>query len=79
MRLIDADALIEDLKGSLFYADSIPFVEDAPTAYDVKKVVEQIHEYFKGKIDACDEDIVPYEILEYNKAICEIVRKGGVE
>lgn len=42
MRLIDADALIEDLKGSLFYSDSIPFVEEAPTAYDVEKVVEQL-------------------------------------
>lgn len=42
MRLIDADALIEDLKGSLFYADSIPFVEEAPTAYDIEKVVEEL-------------------------------------
>lgn len=48
-------------------------------SYDVEKVVEQIHEYFNGKIDACEEDIVPHEILEYNKAVCEIVRKGGVE
>ena len=48
-------------------------------SYDVEKVVEQIHEYFNGKIDACEEDIIPHEILEYNKAICEIVRKGGVE
>ena len=31
MRLIDADALIEDLRDSLFYSDSIPFVEEAPT------------------------------------------------
>lgn len=47
--------------------------------YDVEKVVECIHEYFLQKIDDCEEDIIPHEILEYNKAICEIVRKGGVE
>lgn len=35
MRLIDADALIEDLRDSLFYSDSIPFVEEAPTVENV--------------------------------------------
>ena len=38
MRLIDADALIEDLKGSLFYSDAIPFVEEAPTIEAVPAV-----------------------------------------
>lgn len=38
MRLIDADALIEDLHGSLFYSDAIPFVEDAPTV-DAKPII----------------------------------------
>ena len=47
--------------------------------YDVEKVVEQIHDYFCKVIDKQKGDTVPFDILEYNKAICEIVRKGGVE
>lgn len=53
--------------------------KQSKAAYDVEKVVQCIYEYFMQKIDACEEDIIPHEILEYNKAICEIVRKGGVE
>ena len=60
-------------------SDIIHYINEQPTAYDVEKVVQCIHEYFMQKIDDCEEDIVPQEILEYNKAICEIVRKGGVE
>lgn len=48
-------------------------------SYDVEKVVEQIHDYFCKVIDKQKGDTIPLEILEYNKAICEIVRKGGVE
>ena len=32
-------------------------LEDTQTAYDVEKVVEQIHDYFCKVIDACEEDI----------------------
>jgi len=66
-RLIDADALIEDLKGSLFYSDAIPFVEDAPTAYDVEKVVAELEKanYDEG-------------LLQKHMAI-GIVRKGGID
>ena len=53
--------------------------EEEYKTYDVEKVVHCIHEYFVQKIDDCEEDVVPHEILEYNKAICEIVRSGGVE
>ncbi len=81
-RLVD----IEDVKALLLGLDSLPREEEIddlvkciPTAYDAEKVVQCIHEYFVQKIDDCEEDIVPHEILEYNKAICEIVRKGGVE
>ena len=48
-------------------------------SYDVEKVVEQIHDYFCKVIDKQKGDTISLEILEYNKAICEIVRKGGVE
>ena len=79
MRLIDADALLEKMKGTPRYFDVKFDIEEQPTAYDVEKVVEQIHGYFCKVIDACEEDIIPHEILEYNKAICEIVRSVGVE
>jgi hypothetical protein len=91
MRLIDADALIGTIEKYKFGAISsesereytreimLCFVNGSPTAYDVEKVVECIHDFFVQKIDDCEEDIVPHEILEYNKAICKIVRKGGVE
>ena len=45
-------------------------------AYDVEKVVEQIHGYFKSVIDKSDSENVPIEVLDYNKAICDIVRGG---
>ena len=48
-------------------------------SYDVEKVLEQIHDYFCKVIDECEGNEVPHEILAYNKAICEIVRKGEVE
>ena len=53
--------------------------ESEHKSYDAEKVVQCIHEYFVQKIDDYEEDIVPHEILEYNKAICEIVRSGGME
>lgn len=83
MRLIDADELkksgyrlvhIDNLKPK----QSCKSWAEVPTAYDVEKVVECIHKYFSKKINDCNGNIVPHEILEYNKAICEIVRKGGV-
>lgn len=79
MRLVDADALLEKMKGTPRYFDVKFDIEEMPTAYDVEKVVNCIHDYFVQKIDDCEEDIVPHEILEYNKAICEIVRSGGME
>lgn len=48
-------------------------------SYDVEKVKQQIRDYFVKVIDNCEAENIPHEILEYNKAICEIVRKGEVE
>ena len=76
MRLIDADALIEDLKGSLFYSDAIPFVEDAPTAYDVEKVVAELDNKKYWEYD--DEGFSIGMVVSLGNAIM-IVRKGGVE
>ena len=49
-------------------------IEDAPTAYDVDKVVEQLNDNFR--VVRTDED------LEWNRAMDEaitIVKGGGVE
>ena len=79
MRLIDADKLKnhyswwKNENKELF--DSI--VDQQPTAYDVEKVVEKIHEYFHNVIDESPLDNIPLEVLEYNKAVCEIVKEGG--
>lgn len=53
--------------------------DESKQAYDAEKAERQIKDYFCKVIDACEEDIVPHEILKHNKAICEIVKKGGVE
>ncbi len=83
-RLVDTDVLVKIIDkhtndDNQLDNDITCILEEVPTAYDVEKVVEQIHDYLCKVIDACEEDIVPQEILEYNKAICEIVRKGEVE
>lgn len=63
-------------------------VSGQPTAYDTDKVVEQIHDYFKGQLDIrCETlkfaDEIPIDVvddlLSHNKAVCNIVEKGGAE
>lgn len=88
MRLIDADELTEWLK-NVTITDGIEFetgfkqilldIKNQPTAYDLKEVINQIHEYFKKVIDDSKSDNIPLEVLTYNKNICEIVRLGGVK
>ena len=81
MRLIDADVLANkmiEIDDDVVRA-CIGVIMTERTAYNVEKVLWQIKDYFFEVIDNCEEDIVPHEILEYNKAICEIVRNGGVE
>ena len=92
MRLIDADALLEqyNLKDATKYGNKdaeqqahsystmmlyeiADMIEDAPTAYDVDKVVEQLNDKFR--VVRTDED------LEWNRAMDEaitIVKGGGV-
>lgn len=92
MRLIDADALLEqyNLKDATKYGNKdaeqqahsystmmlyeiADMIEDAPTVYDVDKVVEQLNDKFR--VVRTDED------LEWNRAMDEaitIVKGGGV-
>ena len=59
-------------------------INTQPTAYNVEKVIEQIHAYFCKETDARTDGLEEYpsglisDLLKYNKEICEIVRKGGV-
>lgn len=86
--LIDKGALMEKLNvfndrvhGNEHFIYGIEtakeLLEEVPTSYDVEKVVEQIKDYFFKVIVNCEEENISHEILEYNKAICEIVRSGG--
>ena len=88
MRLIDADALLEqyDLKDATKYGNKdaeqqahsystmmlyeiADMIEDAPTAYDTDKVVEQLENDEKHTFDGC---------INKRYAI-EIVKGGGVD
>ena len=93
MRLIDADALLEqyNLKDATKYGNKdadqqahsystmmlyeiADMIEDAPTVYDVDRVVEQLNDNFR--VVRTDED------LEWNRAMDEaitIVERGGSE
>ena len=77
-RLIDADAVLQELDDTVIYVYAAPFIKMSPTVYDVDKVVQQIHEYFMSIVDNWSGEALPWEILDYNKDICEIVRRGGV-
>ena len=80
MRLIDADALIEDLRDSLFYSDSIPFVEDAPTI-DAVPVVHGEWLVLNGKLVKCFECSACHALNDYKTRHCPFcgadMRKGG--
>ena len=94
-RLIDADKLIKELHEALDgsgydedYKDMgiDDFIMSQPTAYDVEKVVEELHEFSLNTIPYCNEmlredlcdDSNDCDYCKLQHAI-EIVRKGGVE
>ena len=103
MRLIDADALLEqyNLKDATKYGNKdaeqqahsystmmlyeiADMIEDAPTAYDTDKVVEQLEELKSlVPVNRLLDDIVNEKqkelgmLIAYRKAI-EIVKGGGV-
>lgn len=85
MRLIDADALIEETRRRFPSASTLVrikrMITDAPTAYNVDAVVEQLEDAKEDYREYRDGKLV-YEITAsvsgINKAI-DIVRKGGAE
>ena len=89
-RLIDADALLQDIRENMpnyeVKEDFLLFVHAQPTAYDVENVVEEIKSQFGCKdCEYADVYPTPYVCLgecaelEVINDICDIVKKGGVE
>lgn len=74
MRLIDADRLMDNLRGNVLI-DVTPELEDTiaqqPTAFDKEKVIEKI----KGIMD---DESIRFVDQAVNRTI-EIVEKGGIE
>ena len=92
-RLIDADDLLQEFEkenvahnSDIWHITGIKaFIENAPTAFDTEKVVEQLEQYANGKIcnmhRNCphkDNDNIACENCGALGAI-DIVKKGGVE
>lgn len=91
MRLIDADRLIDNLRGNVLI-DVTPELEDTiaqqPTAFDKEKVIEELKSWEKASHDAgiqstyaeLDNKASGYyqESRAYHRAI-RIVEKGGIE
>lgn len=78
MKLIDADRLMDSLRGN-FLIDVTPELEEAiaqqPTDFDKEKVIEEL----KGEIELCvTHPLYPGRYIKKDRAI-EIVEKGGIE
>lgn len=77
MRLIDADALIEDVRKRPYIDKALSeifetIIDEQPTAYDVEKVVEELEE--ASDVDDIDDVVCIREC----KAI-DIVKRVGLE
>ena len=74
MRLIDADRLMDSLRGNVLI-DVTPELEDTiaqqPTAFDKEKVIEKIKEIM-------NDESIRFVDQAVNRTI-EIVEKGGIE
>lgn len=84
MRLIDADMLIETIKGTdttynphfaILLNSLVNLVNEQPTAFDVDKVVEEIYEQSYFDYDEENHD-TGYCIIDTDKAI-DIVKRGA--
>ena len=78
MQLIDADRLMDSLRGNVLI-DVTPELEEEiaqqPTAFDKEKVIEEL----KGEIELCvTHPLYPGRYIKKDRAI-EIVEKGGIE
>lgn len=90
MRLIDADRLMDSLRGNVLI-DVTPELEDTiaqqPTAFDEEKVIKELREELNLS-DAEKERCARENLLQFDSAkgyangianAIEIVEKGGIE
>ena len=94
-RLIDADDLLKEFeKKNTTYVTDLwhitgikAFIENAPTAYDVEKVIEQTHQIMCKELEIVLKPLPEgaeyteeaYRILYLNKVVCDAIRNGGKE
>lgn len=86
MRLIDADALLQEFEtenvahnSDLWHITGIKaFIENQPTAYNVDKVIHKVHCHFIDRIDEAGQEETK-KLLHDNMVICGIIRNGGKE
>ena len=83
MRQIDADRLMDSLKGNVLI-DVTPELEDTiaqqPTAFDMEKVINEIHISSAGIVVNMNVSSSYAEgYIDAAKDIIEIVKRGGIE
>lgn len=83
MRQIDADRLMDSLKGNVLI-DVTPELEDTiaqqPTAFDMEKVINEIHISSAGIVVNMNVSSSYAEgYIDAAKDIIEIVERGGIE
>ena len=86
-RLIDANALLEKLKGTNRYFTVKFDIEEMPTAYDLALVVKQVNEISMRIFHYCEEidlelpenEKTGYDMLNDILLLREIVSEGGVD
>lgn len=81
MRLIDADRLIDNLRGNVLI-DVTPELEDTiaqqPTAFDKEKVIEELQRRTHNYYPSIDCYCLSRKAVDLKESI-EIVKKGGIE
>ena len=83
MRLIDADRLMDSLKGNVLI-DVTPELEDTiaqqPTAFDRERVINEIHISSAGMaVNMNVSSSYAEGYIDAAKDIIEIVERGGIE
>ncbi len=83
MRLIDADRLMDNLRGNVLI-DVTPELEDTiaqqPTVFDMETVINEIHISSAGiVVDMNVSSSYAEGYIDAAKDIIEIVKRGGIE
>ena len=83
MRLIDADVLINKIRGIVPGSQDVDFIigliENQPTAFDTEKVIEQLACNSRFIDDINEHNVKCISCVIGQKTAIDIVKKGGVE